>query len=368
MLVLVCRIQRFAAAQVQVERLRVAGRAAGQRHLLGRRQLERQGVDDLARHRFLDVEHVGHLALVAVGPQLRARRDVDEVRRDAQVVLVTPDRALDDVARAQFVADLVDVELRALVADGVRPRHDRHALEPRQVRDQVLGQPVAEVVALLVRADVDERQHGNDLVVERLALGARGDRRRHRRGAGLHPEPRQRAHHRRHVLLRPGSEQVDVLDAGERIAQRDGHFDRLEVHRQDVLLAIQCQRDFLDHVGRFRGGRGQRQQQHLAPVDRLDDLRRPQRCRVDAALVDPDRDALAAQLLGDGEDAVAILRGIADADFVGHELWGGHRRKSRRVRIMPFQAVGGKAPAGARTDIPRPGPVGWATMPWSTQE
>ena len=36
----------------------------------------------------------------------------------------------------------------------------------------------------------------------------------------------------------------------------------------------------------------------------------------DAALVDPDRNALAPQLLGNHEDAVAVLRGVADADVV----------------------------------------------------
>ncbi len=54
----------------------------------------------------LDGEHVGEPAVVALRPELLARRDLVELRGDAHVLAALAHAALDQVADAQLLADL----------------------------------------------------------------------------------------------------------------------------------------------------------------------------------------------------------------------------------------------------------------------
>ena len=67
-----CRVQRprvALAAQVEVVGLQVLGRLGRERLLLLRRQRDAQRLGDLARDLVLHLEHVLHLAVVALGPE-----------------------------------------------------------------------------------------------------------------------------------------------------------------------------------------------------------------------------------------------------------------------------------------------------------
>ena len=74
------------AAQVEVVGLQALGRLGGERLLLLRRERDAQRLGDLARDLVLHLEHVGHLAVVALGPEREVGLRVDELRRDAQAV------------------------------------------------------------------------------------------------------------------------------------------------------------------------------------------------------------------------------------------------------------------------------------------
>lgn len=59
-----------------------------------------QGSSDGARHLVLDGKHILHAAVVALGPQMRFSRGIDELRCDAQSVAGPADTAFGDVANA----------------------------------------------------------------------------------------------------------------------------------------------------------------------------------------------------------------------------------------------------------------------------
>ena len=61
------------------------------------------GLRDLVLHR----EHVGEIAVVALGPEMRTGDDIVELRGDAHLVAILAHRTLDDIADAELLADLL---------------------------------------------------------------------------------------------------------------------------------------------------------------------------------------------------------------------------------------------------------------------
>jgi len=102
-----------------------------------------------------------------------------------------------------------------------------------------------------------------------------------------------------------------VLDTGERVLQAERDRGRLEMHWQDVPLALARQHDFLCHVVRADGRWRHHQQQHLGALEGADDGLAPQRGAVDAALVDPDIHTGGPQLAREIEHACFVLARVA---------------------------------------------------------
>ena len=124
-------------------------------------QLDFEHIHDGLRDLVLDREDVGHLAIVALRPQVAAVGDGDQLRGHAQAIARLPHAALQNVRDAQRIANTADVFILALESEGRGPR--RH-LQPRQFRqcvDDLLGEPVAEVLVVLVAAHVGEGQHSD---------------------------------------------------------------------------------------------------------------------------------------------------------------------------------------------------------------
>jgi hypothetical protein len=145
-----------APAQVEVVRLQVRGRLGRDRRLLLRREGHPQGLGDVARDLVLHREDVGHLAVVALGPEERVGRGVEELGGDAEATAAAPDAARQDAGGLQLLAD-VDRRNR-LVPEGQHglARQDLEALDLRELRDDVLGHAVAEVLVLLHAGEVLE--------------------------------------------------------------------------------------------------------------------------------------------------------------------------------------------------------------------
>ncbi|MGY4282461.1 hypothetical protein ACVWXO_001681 [Bradyrhizobium sp. LM2.7] len=79
-------------------------------------RLDRRGdrIGDLVLHG----EDVDELAVVTFGPEMAAGGGVVELRGDAHAVVRLAHAALDDVADAEFLGDLPDVDRTALVCEG----------------------------------------------------------------------------------------------------------------------------------------------------------------------------------------------------------------------------------------------------------
>jgi hypothetical protein len=65
----------------------------------------------------LDSEHVGKIAVIALGPDVPAGDDVIELRSNANAIAVLSHAAFDHVADPKFFADLLEVDGLAFVCE-----------------------------------------------------------------------------------------------------------------------------------------------------------------------------------------------------------------------------------------------------------
>jgi hypothetical protein len=97
--------------------------------------------------------------VVAFGPQMGAGSDVDKLGGDAHPVLRFANAPLEHVLNAELASDRRDVDGLALVLEsGIASQHVQLA-SARQLGDDVLGEPVAEIVVRGIAAHVGEGQH-----------------------------------------------------------------------------------------------------------------------------------------------------------------------------------------------------------------
>src|SRR5438093_13679277 len=92
----------------------------------------------------------------------------DQLRGDPELVSLLADAALEHRGDVQLAADLGDLLRRALVGHGRRARNNLEASNPRKPRDQLLGDPVGEVLVATIRAQAGEGQY-RDAVAYRTA-------------------------------------------------------------------------------------------------------------------------------------------------------------------------------------------------------
>ena len=135
------------------------GRGPVARVRVGSGQPKRERADDFARDLVLDGEDVSEVPVITVPPDVRVRRGVDQLGRDAHPIVDLPHTALDHVAHPELATHLRDAHRAALVDEGRVARDDRQAGDPREAGDQVLGQPIGEVLLLRIGAQVVQRQN-----------------------------------------------------------------------------------------------------------------------------------------------------------------------------------------------------------------
>ena len=115
------------------------------------------GLGDLVLHR----EHVGEVAVVALRPDVAAGGDVVELRRDAHAVAALAHAALDHIADAELLGDLLHVDGLALVDERRVARDHEEPAQLGQRGDDVLADAVGEILLLRIAAHVDEGKHGD---------------------------------------------------------------------------------------------------------------------------------------------------------------------------------------------------------------
>jgi hypothetical protein len=81
---------------------------------LGLHQLIAQRIGQSRHHLILQLKEIGDAFLEPIGPEMRAGRAIYKLSVDAHMVLVALHRAFEDVAHAQFLADLFGVDVLAL--------------------------------------------------------------------------------------------------------------------------------------------------------------------------------------------------------------------------------------------------------------
>src|SRR5437764_1080623 len=73
-------------------------------------QRRHQRPDDALGDAILELEHVLDRAVEVVGPEMTARRDIDQLAGDAHPGPCLADAALEHVAHAELAPDLLDVD------------------------------------------------------------------------------------------------------------------------------------------------------------------------------------------------------------------------------------------------------------------
>ena len=92
---------------------------------------------------------------------MMAAFSVNELRGDADAGARSPHAALEDAAHTEGLSDRADILLLAPERERRCAGDDLEARNVRQHVDDLLGQAVAEVLVLLVSAQVGKRQDGN---------------------------------------------------------------------------------------------------------------------------------------------------------------------------------------------------------------
>ena len=106
-----------------------------------------QGADDLGGEVILHRKHVRHRLVKVAGPKHLLPICIDELGNHPHAIADPLDAALDQIADGEAAADLRRARGLSFVGkDGV-PRHDGQRGEATERVDDVLRQPVGEVVA-----------------------------------------------------------------------------------------------------------------------------------------------------------------------------------------------------------------------------
>ncbi len=104
---------------------------------------------------------IGHVALVALGPEMMAAGGVDELRRDPDTIAAATCAAFDEIGGAEILADLRRVLRLALVGEGRIARDHGKPAPVGQRGDDVLGEAIDEIFLGRIAAHVVEGQHRN---------------------------------------------------------------------------------------------------------------------------------------------------------------------------------------------------------------
>src|SRR6478672_9211225 len=99
------------------------------------------------------------------------RPGVDQLGIDADLVAQTADASLEYVTYVQLAADLFRIDRLLPIGEGGIPRYYEHFWDSRQIRSQVLSDPVRKIFLIGIVAQVGERQNDNREASHRRCRG-----------------------------------------------------------------------------------------------------------------------------------------------------------------------------------------------------
>ena len=95
-------------------------------------------------------------ALEPLGPEVLARRALDELRGHPDAVAGAAHAALEQIAHAEFARGLTRIDRPALVDEARAARDDREGAEAAERRDQILDHAVGDELLLGIAAEIGE--------------------------------------------------------------------------------------------------------------------------------------------------------------------------------------------------------------------
>ena len=111
---------------------------------------------DLLAHRV----HVVDPAREAIRPDDGAVGRIHELDNDDETVGRRLDRARQVVAHAEQPADIAEIGVGRTHAERRAARRDEQPVQPRQIRDQLIGQSARESGVTVIAGDEPKRQYG----------------------------------------------------------------------------------------------------------------------------------------------------------------------------------------------------------------
>ena len=124
-------------------------------------ELDLQGHGDRLCDFILNLEDVGDVPVVTLGPKVGTRPTVHQLRGDAHAVSRTPNTAFEHMAHAEVPRNYLYAHGAPLIHERRTPRDNENAPQFRQLGDDVFGDAVREMLLLSVARHVDEGQDGN---------------------------------------------------------------------------------------------------------------------------------------------------------------------------------------------------------------
>ena len=128
---------------------------------LGGKDLRQNRTNDPARDLVLKLEDIFQLAIVFVRPQMDAVRGIDQLPGDTNPVGDLPHAALKDISHTELACDLAHVDRFTFEGKTRIARDDKEPALPGQAGNDVLGQPVGEILLFRIAAHVLKGQYGD---------------------------------------------------------------------------------------------------------------------------------------------------------------------------------------------------------------
>src|SRR5437867_8299477 len=109
-----CPRKHMTGARIEIESDEIAGRPALNRQFLSSRDFSAKLLSDFLRNLALDGKQVVQIAIVLLGPDVRVRAGVDQLRVHVKPGADSPDAALQHMGDSQLVTDLTHILLAAI--------------------------------------------------------------------------------------------------------------------------------------------------------------------------------------------------------------------------------------------------------------
>ena len=111
--------------------------------------------DDFVLH----IEEIGYRLVETFGPQMITGLGIDQLDIHAKPVSATLNASLQHITHIQFSADLLQIDMFALVGKGGVASNDEASRYTRQIRGQALGHAVDEVFLFGIAPHIGEGEH-----------------------------------------------------------------------------------------------------------------------------------------------------------------------------------------------------------------